>query len=139
MISCRMLVLLKICFLLSHIYIGMSESDVKSLLVDLGLDCVLTVASVNDAESVTISGNAEAIDCVKNHLTMNDINVFWRVLPTSHAFHSSHMDSIRLAFFKEVKKLNVKPKSTTTPMFSTGMSPSWKYSAFPHLNLVDRQ
>ena len=101
----------------------MSESDVKSLLTDLGLDCVLTVASVNDAESVTISGNADAIECVKNHLATNDINVFWRALPTSHAFHSNHMDSIRLTFLKEAYKLNVKPKSTTTPMYSTGLNP----------------
>ena len=99
--------------------LGMSEVQAKDLLIKLNLEQTLNVAAVNDANSVTVSGDMQSVECLGNYLTANHANIFWRVLGTSRAFHSFHMETIKAAFWSSVNNLKQKPCLSQIPIYST--------------------
>jgi len=99
--------------------LGFSEEQAEKLLVELKLRASLSIAAVNDAKSVTLSGDSESIDCFGQHLAMYSKDTFWRVLGTKRAFHSSHMELIKEQFEAAMKRITLKPKLSKIPMYST--------------------
>ena len=99
--------------------LGMSEEKTNNLLTELKLSATLSIAAVNDAKSVTLSGDSESIDCFGQHLAVNAKDTFWRVLGTKRAFHSSHMEVIKKPFQAAIKRITLKPKLSKIPMYST--------------------
>ena len=99
--------------------LGMSEEDAKALLMDLKLSPTLDIAAVNDAKSVTVSGEAQSIEVLGQHLQMHAKDTFWRVLGTKRAFHSTHMELIRKPFQETMKRIQLNPQLSKIPMYST--------------------
>lgn len=72
---------------------GLGVDQAKTRIGDLGLDGKIRVACVNSPESVTISGDVDAIDAFK--ASLDQAGVFARVLKTDgKAYHSHHMAAI---------------------------------------------
>ena len=84
------------------IALSLSEEAVKPL-----LGRHLSLAAVNGAAQCVVSGPAEEIEELINQLTERQVAT--HRLHTSHAFHSSMMDSIVEPFVEEVKKAHPKP------------------------------
>jgi len=80
--------------------VHLTEAEAKSLLNDQ-----LSLATVNAPKRCVISGPAEAIDELQRVLKKREIP--GTVLQTSHAFHSSMMDSILDPFTKLVEQLKL--------------------------------
>jgi len=99
--------------------LGMSEEDATALLNQLKLSATLDIAAVNDAKSVTVSGEAQSIEALGQHLTIHAKDTFWRVLGTKRAFHSAHMETIREAFQAAMKRVKLTPKLSKIPVYST--------------------
>lgn len=99
--------------------LGMSEEKARNLLTELKLSTTLSIAAVNDAKSVTLSGDSESIDAFGQHLAINAKDTFWRVLGTKRAFHSSHMEVIKKPFQAAIKRITLKPQLSKIPMYST--------------------
>ena len=99
--------------------LGMSDEKAKALLVTLKLSDTLDIAAVNDAESVTVSGDSQSIETLGQHLAMNAKDIFWRVLGTKRAFHSSHMEVIKKSFQAAMKRVKLNPQLSKIPMYST--------------------
>ena len=51
--------------------LGMSEEDATALLIELKLSATLDIAAVNDAKSVTVSGEAQSIEALGQHLKIH--------------------------------------------------------------------
>ncbi|QEU95749.1 acyltransferase domain-containing protein [Streptomyces kanamyceticus] len=91
--------------------IAASEEEVLALLAgrgDVGL------AAVNSADSLVISGEAEAVAEIAAHFAQLGRRV--KHLHVSHAFHSAHMDSA-LPGFQEAAR-QVTPQPLTLPLIS---------------------
>ena len=99
--------------------LGMSEEEARTLLVNLGLSETLEIAAVNDAKSVTVSGESQSIETLGQHLTMHAKETFWRVLGTRRAFHSAHMEPIKTPFQTAMKHIKLKPQLSKIPVYST--------------------
>ena len=99
--------------------LGMSEEKAKSLLDELKLSPTLSIAAINDAESVTVSGDLQSVEALSQHIAMYEKNTFWRVLGTKRAFHSSHMECIKRPFQAALKLFSIEPKLSKIPMYST--------------------
>lgn len=99
--------------------LGMSEEDATQLIVQLKLEASINIAAINDGKSVTISGDKLSIECVQNHLDLNNIQVFWKKLSTARAFHSFQVDMVKDYFQSQMKSLHLQPKATTIPLYST--------------------
>ena len=99
--------------------IGMSEKVTRNLLTELRLDRSLSVAAVNDANSVTVSGDVASVRVLGDHMATNHAEVFWRILGTTRAFHSFHMDAIKKAFKHSVKRIGLQPRPSVISMYST--------------------
>ncbi len=99
--------------------LGMSEEKARSLLLDLKLSATLDIAAVNDAESVTVSGESQSIEALGQHLTVHARDTFWRVLGTKRAFHSTHMEPIKKPFQAAMKRIKLNPQLSKIPMYST--------------------
>ena len=99
--------------------LGMSEEEARTLLVNLGLSETLEIAAVNDAKSVTVSGESQSIETLGQHLTMHAKETFWRVLGTRRAFHSAHMEPIKTPFQTAMKRIKLKPQLSKIPVYST--------------------
>ena len=99
--------------------LGMSEEKARELLIKVKLSDSLNIAAVNDAESVTVSGNSQSIEALGKHLGMHAKHIFWRVLRTKRAFHSSHMEVIKKPFQTAMKRVKLNPQLSKIPMYST--------------------
>ena len=99
--------------------LGLSEESAKTLLLKLKLSATLDIAAVNDAKSVTVSGEAQSIEALGQHLAIHAKDTFWRVLGTKRAFHSTHMEPIKKPFQAAMKRINVNPQLAKIPMYST--------------------
>ncbi|PFX28735.1 uncharacterized protein LOC111325863 [Stylophora pistillata] len=99
--------------------LGMPEVKAKELLLNLRLSTTLDIAAVNDAKSVTVAGESQSIEALGQYLSMNERDVFWRVLGTNRAFHSSHMEPIKKPFQAAMKNVQLNPKLSKIPMYST--------------------
>ena len=62
--------------------LGMSEERARALLDELKLTPTLCIAAINDAESVTVSGNVESVEALGQHIAIHEKDTFWRVLGT---------------------------------------------------------
>ena len=99
--------------------LGMSEEKAKALLEELKLSPTLSIAAINDAESVTVSGDRQSVEALSQHIAMHEKDTFWRVLGTKRAFHSSHMEFIKTPFQEKLKHVSLHPKPSQIPMYST--------------------
>ncbi len=99
--------------------LGMSEVKAKNLLTELKLSATLDIAAVNDAKSVTVSGDSQSIEALGVHLAMHAKDIFWRVLGTKRAFHSKHMEVIKKPFQTAMKRIKLNPQLSKIPMYST--------------------
>ncbi|XP_078372526.1 mycocerosic acid synthase-like isoform X4 [Oculina patagonica] len=99
--------------------LGMSEENTRELLSNLALSSTLEIAAVNDATSVTVTGESQSIEALGQYLTMHAQDTFWRVLGTKRAFHSSHMELIMPPFEAAMKRIKVNPQLSKIPMYST--------------------
>ena len=99
--------------------LGMSEEQARTLLLNLKLSATLEIAAVNDAKSVTVSGDSQSIKDLGQHLAMYAKDTFWRVLGTKRAFHSSHMEPIKKSFQAEMRRIKLNPQLSKIPMYST--------------------
>ena len=99
--------------------LGMPENEAQELIIALRLDATLSIAAVNDAESVTVSGDSQSVEALGRHLAMHSRDTFWRVLGTKKAFHSPHMELIKVPFLNFMKTLKIRPKLSKIPMYST--------------------
>ena len=99
--------------------LGMSEEGATQLLIQLRLENTVDIAAINDENSVTISGDRQSLECVKTHLQLNNIQVFWKDLPTSRAFHSFQVEMVKDCFQSQMKSLHLHPQATTIPLYST--------------------
>ena len=99
--------------------LGMSEEKARTLLLNLKLSATLDIAAVNDAKSVTVSGESQSIEALGQYLTMHAKDTFWRVLGTKRAFHSTHMEPIKKPFQAAMKRIKVKSQLSKVPMYST--------------------
>ena len=99
--------------------LGMSEEEARTLLLNLKLTATLEIAAVNDAKSVTVSGESQSIETLGQYLTTHAKDTFWRVLGTKHAFHSAHMEPIKAPFQASMKHIKLKPQLSKIPVYST--------------------
>ena len=99
--------------------LGMSKEQARTLLLNLKLSATLNIAAVNDAKSVTVSGESQSIEALGQHLAMYAKDTFWRVLGTKRAFHSAHMEPIKQNFQEAMKRIKVNPQPSKIPMYST--------------------
>jgi acyl transferase domain-containing protein/acyl carrier protein len=73
------------------------------------------IAAVNGLKSVTISGDADAVDAIFTELEA--AGAFVRHVPVSYAFHSAHMEPVRDALITALAGL--KPQDAQVKLFST--------------------
>ncbi|XP_031568280.1 uncharacterized protein LOC116302983 isoform X2 [Actinia tenebrosa] len=99
--------------------VGLSQDETQELIIKLKLENIVCVAAVNDYENVTISGDADAVESIGNHLKLNHPSVFWKKLSTLRAFHSYQIDAIKKIFVEDIKSLKIKPRTLRIPMYST--------------------
>ena len=99
--------------------LGMSEEKARKLLIDLKLIQTLEIAAINDANSVTVSGDSESIEALGQHLAIHSKDTFWRVLGTKRAFHSAHMELIKKPFQAAIRRIKLTPLMSKIPMYST--------------------
>ncbi len=74
----------------------------------------LSVAAINTKDSCTVSGNAAAMELFEK--TLEEKEISYKKLHTSHAFHSEMMDTMLPLFEQELKMLNF--SSPTIPFIS---------------------
>ena len=65
----------------------------------------LSLAAVNNSSLCVVSGDEEAINKFAETLSAQGVN--WRLLHTSHAFHSEMMDQVLAEFAREVSKVKL--------------------------------
>ena len=99
--------------------LGMSEETARNMLIELKLSQTLEIAAINDANSVTVSGDSESINALGQHLAIHSKDTFWRVLGTKRAFHSAHMELIKKPFQAAITQVKLKPQLSKIPMYST--------------------
>ena len=86
----------------SMIAIALPEEDVRSFLSNS-----LSIAAVNAPSMCTVSGPTDAIETLQKQL--DDQEVDYRPLHTSHAFHSEMMEPMLASFTKRVQEVSRKP------------------------------
>ena len=99
--------------------LGMSEEDATQLIIHLKLEQSINIAAINDGNSVTLTGDKDSIECVQNHLQLNDAKVFWKKLSTARAFHSFQMEMVKDYFQSQMKSLHLRPMEAAIPLYST--------------------
>lgn len=95
--------------------VGLSEPEAERLIRQSGVDGRVSVAAINSAGSLTLSGDKDAIRLVADTLAAGD--TFHRSLDVEAAFHSYHMDSVRTELYESLSSLS--PASTVIPLYST--------------------
>jgi acyl transferase domain-containing protein/NADPH:quinone reductase-like Zn-dependent oxidoreductase/surfactin synthase thioesterase subunit/acyl carrier protein len=97
--------------------VNISEADARNVIT--GLEDKLSIAAINSATSVTISGDEEALKHVVEIINSNSrlAKASKVYLRTSAAFHSVHMDPIKDELLQSLA--TIKPQRTKIPLFST--------------------
>ncbi|MGK4580163.1 SDR family NAD(P)-dependent oxidoreductase [Kitasatospora sp. HPMI-4] len=75
----------------------------------------LSVAAVNGAASVVVSGDADALDRLQARLKEQDVRV--KRLPVDYASHSAQVETVRERLLKELD--TIAPRSAEVPFYST--------------------
>ncbi len=93
--------------------VGLSERKAEEVLK--GWENEISLAAVNSPKSVTVSGDAGALEKMMEPLQQKEI--FCRYLQVNYAFHSYQMDSVRKDLLKSLKDLTCQKGSI--PFYST--------------------
>ncbi|PWY83904.1 polyketide synthase [Aspergillus sclerotioniger CBS 115572] len=88
--------------------VGMNLSDAQSFCQNEPLQGRISVAASNSRSSVTLSGDADAIDVAK-HL-LDDEKQFARVLKVNTAYHSHHMERCATPYLESLRRCNIQVK-----------------------------
>ncbi|PVH96120.1 hybrid PKS-NRPS PsoA [Periconia macrospinosa] len=87
--------------------VGMAASDAEDFCQQPRLRGKIVVAAKNSATSVTLSGDADAIEEAKQILDAKTI--FNRILVVDKAYHSHHMELIRGPYLQSLQRSNIRP------------------------------
>src|SRR5437870_7590923 len=79
-----------------------------------GRTACLTIAAVNSPSSVTLSGDAEALEAISGEL--EERQIFRRFIHTDFPFHSPHLDAGREEVLESIASL--KPRAEATAITS---------------------
>ncbi len=93
--------------------VGLPEEEVAKLIRSYAGQ--VDIAAVNDLSSVTISGDAAALQQIATALEARD--VFHRLLHVEVAYHSYQMDELREDLLKSLAA--IQPRATKIPLYST--------------------
>jgi acyl transferase domain-containing protein/acyl carrier protein len=93
--------------------IGLPEEDVAKLIESSGAS--IDIAAVNSLSSVTIAGDAAALQQIAAKLEARD--VFHRFLKVEVAYHSYQMDAVREELLSSLA--NIQPHESRIPLYST--------------------
>lgn len=99
--------------------LGLSTKEVKAILKQLSIENQVCIAAENDKNSITISGDKDAIERIDEYIKEEKKDVFWRKLATHKAFHSHHMDNIKEEFIKKIEEAKIKHKRAKSMFVST--------------------
>lgn len=80
-----------------------------------GSEADLTIAAFNGSSNTVVAGEFKALDTLAEYLTSQ--NIGYRTLKVSHAFHSSAMEGVLLAFRKVASSITYAPPQV--PFIST--------------------
>lgn len=86
----------------SMLAVSLSEREVQPF-----LDPGLSLSAINSPSFCVVSGEKEAIERLKEELSKKSLD--YRVLHTSHAFHSKMMEPILESFTEKVKQVRLNP------------------------------
>ncbi|HWG44788.1 MAG TPA: type I polyketide synthase [Gemmataceae bacterium] len=92
---------------------GITSEEARRLVAPYGDR--ISLAAVNSPASVTLSGEAEALEEIARLLEQRQ--VFSRFLQVHYAFHSAQMDPIRDELLASLR--GIRPRPATLPLFST--------------------
>jgi phthiocerol/phenolphthiocerol synthesis type-I polyketide synthase C len=95
--------------------VGLAADAVRPLLAEIG--GWIEIAAVNSPKSVTVAGDAEALQRLGARVARD--NVFFKVLALDYAFHSQAMEPIREPLIACLGELG--PRSTRVPFISTAV------------------
>ncbi|KAJ2993411.1 hypothetical protein NUW58_g1849 [Xylaria curta] len=87
--------------------IGMAPEEARSFCQQPCFLGKIVVAAENSQSSVTLSGDAEAIETAKGML--DEKTIFARILKTDTAYHSHHMSPVREPYSALLKEANIHP------------------------------
>ena len=93
--------------------VGMSAQQAMALIEDKS--DLVSIAAVNSASMVTLSGDPDAIDALATLLTEKDI--FNRLLRVEVAYHSPQMEPLKADMLEALR--DIKPQMPTLPLYST--------------------
>ncbi|KAF2795005.1 hypothetical protein K505DRAFT_302867 [Melanomma pulvis-pyrius CBS 109.77] len=97
--------------------VGTSYEDALSLCHEEEFQGRVSIAAVNAAASVTLSGDIDAIEQMK--IIFEDEGKFVRRLKVDKAYHSSHMVPCSAAYLCALRGLGICPRKPTIPWFSS--------------------
>ncbi|KAI9771201.1 MAG: putative Hybrid PKS-NRPS biosynthetic cluster [Geoglossum umbratile] len=103
---------------------GTSFDDAQDLCSLPAFEGRICVAASNSSSSVTLSGDADAIEEVR--LVLEDEGKFSRLLKVDHAYHSHHMRYCSEAYLGSLKRCNVKAQQPS----SSSQACSWISSVY---------
>ncbi|KAL6718615.1 hypothetical protein ACLMJK_002849 [Lecanora helva] len=97
--------------------VGASESEAQNWIDELAnLSGEVTIACINSPTSVTLSGDASAIDEVQHELKQK--GVFARKLKVETAYHSPHMNVVSMIYLESLNTVQPKPSHDSCRMYS---------------------
>ncbi|KAI1457563.1 hypothetical protein F4805DRAFT_174045 [Annulohypoxylon moriforme] len=85
--------------------VGSSADDMEDLLQEPEFEDRACVAAVNSSASVTLSGDADAIEEIS--IVLKDEKKFYRLLKVDKAYHSHHMVPCSAAYLRSLRKLDI--------------------------------
>lgn len=97
--------------------VGLSRQDVAPYLSAIPKHCVAVVACENSPSNVTISGDKEALDGLKQRLEADE--VFARMLKVTNAYHSPYMEIIAEEYLESLQGIAPINNQGNIKMFST--------------------
>lgn len=95
---------------------GLSAEDVQVYIESL-TSGKATIACINSPKSVTLSGDASAID--ELHFKLEEKGLFSRKLKVNVAYHSSHMTAIASDYSRSLRDLNVQMRHQEVEFYSS--------------------
>ncbi|KAI0437123.1 polyketide synthase [Xylaria telfairii] len=110
------------------ISVAIGESDVEYFTKDLTKG-VVTTACINSPKSVTLSGDAAAIDELTSQLA-SEGNVRYRRLLLDTAYHSRHMDAVADDYRCRIKDLDYSTPGNTDITFVSSVTGEIKTTGF---------
>jgi amino acid adenylation domain-containing protein len=87
--------------------VGMTTRDAEAFCQQPRYYGKIFIAAHNSKSSITLSGDAEAIDEAKEALNANAI--FARILKVDKAYHTAHMDCIRAPYLRSLQDSKITP------------------------------